>query len=421
MSDSAAEETSTIDEKKETSSSNNSLPNYTKFAKSLLIVVLVVVYFCISSYVLMLCKIAQTNILPTDVGCFPYTSNLPKLAADVPTNIFTMTAEDDSEKSMKLSIPYEWNKTYNIFDTMRKYKEGKKSFFLIQYFIAIFESVASSNFAIFNYIFNALNQVPELWVVLFGPLVLGTVTSVVTVINFVFIFFYWWWYHMSWFFKRNGDGNGDGGAWENVELASSPVDFACGVALCVVFAIVLFVCVPSVIWFSWMTVLFVLLCLASMSANFSTNETKKIGLTAIIMQLFSFHKISIVSVLCIVIVASAFSNLGNVPGLIAFAIVVLMVLRIIPNQLFQAGDFAAKLSAVTDMKQATKDCSATLSESKSKSSHGWFYRLISLFFGGGGGGSSSPSQSGGGSGSGGIYKNMSIAKALKKLNAKHRV
>ena len=69
---------------------------------------------------------------------------------------------------MKLNIPYDkYNSKNTILDTLRKYKNSPSSYFLVNYFISIFEALVSTNFAIFNYIFNVLNQIPEIIIVLF--------------------------------------------------------------------------------------------------------------------------------------------------------------------------------------------------------------------------------------------------------------
>jgi hypothetical protein len=87
MSDS--NDTSAIDEKKIESEGGTTSkdPNYGKFLSSLLIIVFVLIYFSFSSFILYACKIAQSNVLPTDINCYPYTDNKPEITS-VETNIF---------------------------------------------------------------------------------------------------------------------------------------------------------------------------------------------------------------------------------------------------------------------------------------------------------------------------------------------
>ena len=126
---SESNDTSTIDEKKIESEGGTTKdsPSYGKFLSSLLIIVFVIFYFFISSYVLYACKIAQSNILPTDTNCFPYTDNKPEITS-IDTNIFK-TLFSDPALSAKLNIPYDnYNSKISILDTLRKYKDSPSSF-----------------------------------------------------------------------------------------------------------------------------------------------------------------------------------------------------------------------------------------------------------------------------------------------------
>ena len=83
-------DTSAIDEKKgeDTESEDNFEKDIGKFLVSLLIIVVgLLIYFSLGSSVLYACKIAQSNILPTDTNCSPYTDNEPEIKS-IETNIF---------------------------------------------------------------------------------------------------------------------------------------------------------------------------------------------------------------------------------------------------------------------------------------------------------------------------------------------
>ena len=103
---SESNDTSTIDEKKIESEGGTTKdsPSYGKFLASLLIIVFVLIYFGISSYVLYACKIAQSNLLPTDIDCFPYTDNQPEITP-IETNIFKTTLRHNCCKSAFTDAP----------------------------------------------------------------------------------------------------------------------------------------------------------------------------------------------------------------------------------------------------------------------------------------------------------------------------
>jgi len=386
-------DTSVIDEKKtesEGGSSDNN-PSYGKFLMSLLIIVFVLIYFSISSYVLYACKIAQSNVLPTDINCSPYTDNEPDIKS-IETNIFK-TIFSDPPLSMKLNIPYDkYNSKNTILDTLRKYKDSSSSYFLVNYFISIFEALVSKNFAIFNYIFNVLNQIPEVIIVLFGPLILSFIAPFVGLFDSVYVFFYLWFYNMSWFFKKNTNPEAKGKpVWEDVTIVE-PISYSCAIALVILFTILLFATAPY-IWFSFISVFFVLFTMISYKGKMNQ---KDVNIFNIFLDILKFYKIFIISIICFFVTTSAFVNLGIVPGLFSLVVLGCIYFNVIPINLFAPINETNLTSIVSD-EQALKDsCTSQNSSSQDtkKAKHGFLYNTI---FG---------EQTGG------------IGKQLKKINKK---
>ena len=130
---SESSDTSAIDEKKkeETSSSTNGdyIQNIGSFLSSVIVMfIAVTVYYTGSGLLLYACKLAQSNILPTDIHCSPYTDSEPNIQP-IKTNIFTTGG--DNPLSMKLSFPYnEYNSKNYIIDMFRDYKNEPRSNFL---------------------------------------------------------------------------------------------------------------------------------------------------------------------------------------------------------------------------------------------------------------------------------------------------
>ena len=85
-----------IDDKKTestTSNNGNYVSNIGSFLLTVFIIFLIiVVYYASSGLVLYACKLAQSNILPTDIHCFPYTETKPDIQP-IQTNIFTTFTE----------------------------------------------------------------------------------------------------------------------------------------------------------------------------------------------------------------------------------------------------------------------------------------------------------------------------------------
>ena len=82
------------------------------------------IYYTGSGLILYACKLAQSNILPTDIHCSPYTDSKPNIQP-IKTNIFSTGG--DNPLSMKLSFPYnEYNSKNYIIDMFREYKNEPK-------------------------------------------------------------------------------------------------------------------------------------------------------------------------------------------------------------------------------------------------------------------------------------------------------
>jgi len=223
MSDS--NDTSIIDEKKEQDSSSNSTESYaskvTGFLYSVItIFVIILLYFSSSSLILFVCKIAQSNILPSEPNCAPYTDTQPSInPSPIQTNIFTTFT--DPEMSMKMEIPYDINSKNKIIEIFKNYKEKSSSNFLANYFISISESILQFNYSAINTIMNLMNNtLPEPAIVGVGPIICGFLYAFGALINTLY-FIYLWFINMSWFFKTNTNDTGNGKPqWEEVTITS---------------------------------------------------------------------------------------------------------------------------------------------------------------------------------------------------------
>ena len=382
---SESNDSSAIDEKKiESEGGTTNGPNYGKFVMSLFIIVFVLIYFGFSSFILYGCKIAQSNVLPTDTNCYPYTDNKPNITP-IETNIFT-TLFTEKLLSMKLNIPYDLNSKNSILDTIRQYKTGESSHFLMNYFIAIFEALVSANFSIFNYVFNGLNKLPEIITVLLGPIILGFIMPLITLFNCLYGFCLWF-LKMSWFFKKNTNEESSGKPiWEDVTFLE-PFNYGCAIGLIILFTILLFISAPYV-WFTLISMCFVLFTISSYTGKMNN---KNVGLLTIFSDILKFYKISIITIICIFIISSAFANLGTTSGLIGIGVLFLIWYGLISVNLFNSINPENLTPLVSDEQAVKGICS---SQKDKKSGHGLLYNWV---FG----------QKGG-----------NIGKELKKLNKK---
>lgn len=379
-------DTENLDKKKQstTTSKNTSTSNIIVYLKSVLhTIVLLIIYFILGAIVLYECKLAQSNILPTDLECYPYTETYPEIQK-IFTNIFVTNT--DPQESVKLSFPYDkYNSKYGILDMFRKYKEKHDSNFLVNYFILILEGLIGYSNNALSAFYNFLNGTPEIFIVLFGPIISLFYFSLVPFFG-LFVLIYYYFYAMKWFFKENANTSSTGKPnWKEVNLLD-PFRYFSSYFLVFVFFILFWVLlftfmplIPFIIFF---------ICLFSSFGYKGEINNDKVSLSHIIKNIFKYYKLTIVIIFTIFIVLSAFSNLGTTAGVFSILVVVLMYFNIIPIKLFEANK-PTNLTPVTSFEQAEKKCTAAPSKPKS---------FLNNFFD--------------------VQKGGSLSKELKKLNKK---
>jgi len=363
-------DTSAIDEKKIDDSTNSA----TSFASSiqgfvislLTIIIIIILYFSSSSLILFLCKLAQTNVLPTEPNCAPYTDNKPNIEK-IQTNIFTTFT--DPEMSMKLEIPYdEKNSKFAIIDMFKEYKDKPSSNFLANYFISIIESILQFDYSAVNTIMNFLNGMPESLIIGLGPIIVGFLFAFGVLFNALY-FIYLWFANMYWFFKTNSNDTGEGKpTWEDVTLIT-PFDWASSIGLVILFIILFFVAFPFISFIPFVTIFY---CFFSCLLYKGILNGKSITALTIIKEVLKYYKITIVSIISVFLVLLAFSKLGTVPGVFSIITVLCIYWGVISIDIFKPIS-ETNLSTSVSYDQAKKTCSA---KPASKESHGFLYNLL---------------------------------------------
>jgi hypothetical protein len=365
-----------------------SINNIGSFLISILITVLLIVgYFIFGSIILYECKLAQSNIMPTNLECYPYTeANLE--IHPVSTNIFITNTEPP--ESVKLSFPYDKYNSKNIFlDFFRKYKEQPRSNFLINYIIAILEGLINySNNALTSF-FNLLNGLPEILIIIFGPIFSTIYFGLVPIVG-IFVFIYHYFSEMSWFFKENTSTNSNKPNWTNINLFE-PVIYGSALFLVFIFFILFWILLFTIT--PILSIIIFYICFFMSLAYKGEIDGKKITIFTIIQDIFKYYKVTMTIIISVMIVLSAYSHLGVLPGVFSILTVLLIYFKFIPINIFESIK-ATNLSPLSSFEQATKKCNPV---------HGYkpktFSELFGNFF--------DVNQKGGG-----------IGRELKKLNKK---
>jgi hypothetical protein len=346
-------ETSAIDEKKgeDTESEENFGKDIGKFLVSLLIIVLgLLIYFSLGSSVLYACKIAQSNILPTDENCMPYESREPNIQP-IQINIFE-TMFKDPALSQKISFPYSKNNKNTILDILRDYKQKPDSHYLANYFISIMESLFTFNFSALNTFLNLLNQTPEFLILIFGPIIMMVYTSIILFIEFFYVI-YLWFYKMSWFFSENLN-TGDTGKpkWES---SLGPIQVFTGSLLVVLFVVIFLVGLLLIPFIPFIAPLIMMISVFTILSCKGEMNNKVVSVLSIITDVFKYNKITVTSVITFFVILCAFATLGGLAGGVSIFTVALIYFGILSIDIFNPIN-EDHLSKVVSYDQAKKTC-----------------------------------------------------------------
>jgi hypothetical protein len=361
-------DTEEIDKKKQTNKSTfntktQSLKNIGSFLISLLVTILyIIIYFTFSSTVLYECKLAQSNIVPTNLDCYPYTHNNPDIQKIV-TDIFITTTKP--QESVKLQFPYDLFKNSNnmILDMFRNYKENTDANFFIMYLIELFEGLFYYSNNAITYFFNFLNGLPEILIVLFSPILTFFYFLLVPIIGSLY-FIYIYFIKMSWFFKTNTTDpkSNNKPMWKDVGLWEQPMSYIFAlIFVCIFFWIFVFLllfmfAIPLLIAGVFFICLF--MTFGYKGEIIEGNDKKKVSITTIIYETFKYYKVTISVIFAIMLVSKSFNMLGALAGVFALFVILLIYFKFIKINIFESiKDATYSKSLLANSGQATKTCS----------------------------------------------------------------
>jgi len=354
-------------------------------------ILIIVVYFTSSGIILYACKLAQSNILPTDINCSPYTEDKVNITP-VTSNIFSSSLFDDPQLSMKINFPYNDKNKKNIFlDWLRKKKTQPKASYSSLYFISIIEGLIVFFNSSFNTVLGLLNEyIPEVIIVLFGPLLMIPVTNVIFILANVYVVILWI-TKSSWFFKRNL--NADAGSqpkqlpdWKTITLDDSILSYLFSFWLAstviVIGIIILIIFFPFISILPTITFLLTLFSALSYNGEITEEDNKKsqVGVGGIILRLIKYYKVIFMSTISFFITMSAFGKLGTIEGCWSIGIALLIFFGILTIDVFKSTNQPAMSGLVSNEQAMKTPCPVKEDFVDPKS--GMFYKLSHPFKGG---------------------------------------
>lgn len=321
---------------------------------TLVMCVAIVVYFGFSGALLYTCKLGQSNILPTDSKCEPYTDyKLEFPLKEKQINIFTDTFINP-KNSMKLSFPHdEFNLSNKLLDMFRDYKNEPESNFLANYFISIAEALIQFFYVCINFTLNMMNQLPEVVIILFGIPIVSIISSILLIVSNLYVVFLWF-ANMKWFFKSNENNKSGPPKWEDVPLISFNFCIACW--LVIIFFIIFFF---GLGFFPFITSILWSYCSLSCLSYKSVFNGNTAGVFTIIQDVFKYYKVTIMTIFSLIVVSNALATLGPIPGVFSLITILLIYFGLFGISIYKPVDmeiYKEKLSPVTDYEQAIKRC-----------------------------------------------------------------
>jgi hypothetical protein len=318
-------------------------------------IITILFYFSASGLVLFVCKVAQSNILPTDDKCTPYADgkiNVEKIK----TNIFTSST--DPKMSMKLEIPYDYkndyinNSKYFLINMIKKYKDNPKSHYLVNYLISIVEPLMQLDYTFINFTMTWLNFLPEYLIVYLGPIIVAGLMVICFILNVIY-FCYLWFANLGWMFKININFTGVGKPWwQSVPIFISPTKWFLSLLLMIIVILIFFFGTKYL-----MVIPFAVLsyCIITCVLYAGLLNGKNVLSPLIVIELFKYYKLLIISLIIFSVIPLAFLQLGILPGIVLVIILIICYCQVKDFEIFKPTP-EINLSGSVGNEQAKRTC-----------------------------------------------------------------
>lgn len=318
-------------------------------------IITILLYFSSSALVLFVCKVAQSNILPTDEKCAPYTNGKVEVEK-IQTNIFTSCT--NPKMSMKLEIPNDYknnylnNSKYPVIDFIRKYKDKPKSHFLVNYFISIIEPLMQLDYTFINLTMNLMNILPEYLIVYLGPFIVGGLIFICFILN-VMYFCYLWFANLGWMFKTNINITGVGKPWwETLPTFISPFKILFSLILFIVFILIFFFGLKQLVFIPGIVLSY---CVMTSILYAGLLNGKDVTVISIIIEIFKYYKLLIITLIIFSVIPLAFLKLGIVAGIVLLITIIIFYCQVKDFEIFKPAP-ETNLSASVINEQAKRKC-----------------------------------------------------------------
>jgi len=153
----------------------------------------------VGACVLYSCRVAQSNILPTDINCFPFTDTLGDKPAEIGIDINIMYDSSSQQKvSEKIKFPFDENillvkgNPGNYIIKYLKWISKPGTFSFSEYILKTCKDSIVNSIFLFDGFYTLLNSIlPESFIFVFGLFLVMFVAMFIFIINIFYCFYLW--------------------------------------------------------------------------------------------------------------------------------------------------------------------------------------------------------------------------------------
>jgi hypothetical protein len=367
-----------IDKKKEenstsTSSSDKSIgTTIAGFIGTILgFIILILIILFSGSLLLFSCKVGQSNVLPTEKDCFPYTMNSLNLS-EIDINANLSSVEKDIY-SQKVKFLYEDNKTNKFLEYLTHMTEAPTQSGFVMYLLSIFKELFSLNYQVYNSFLNFINSsVSESFIIFFMPIVLFLSSPFILLglflMNYLF-FYYYYFSKMSWLFKQNVNEDKKGKQdWKDITISQiSSYSLASFLVFVLVILLIISFFVPVPIVGGLIAIILIYVIGTSMMmVGKNTSINKDYTFFSTLVDTTKYHQSTIMYIMTILVILTSFTKLGSIGGLCSLIIFIMFYYQLIPIPIYTSSK-PENLSPLVSYEQAKKICEEIIEPPKKRS------------------------------------------------------
>ena len=312
MSDS--NDTSTIDEMNAENNGTSTNVNISGFLTSFITGLFgIYIYYKIGSLLVYASAISCSCELPTDTNLPPYDVSAVNSLKSKPVPIF-------DDKSTIQFPNYTDNLKYFFIDSARNTKKnyaGTETWtsHMCDFFITIYESLFSLNYSVIQLIYKFINKlgIPQIVILLLGPLCLFASIVILFIINWIYLLFVW--ITSLPIFIRNNAGLTE-------ELVGYWSIFALFIVLIICAIFVFPIAIPLFLVMTLVSFSFILYK-GTVTGNIKGRVNGPVGAGDILSGFLENYPRTLFLFLCLYLISIFFQNLGSIAG---FASIVLSIL-----------------------------------------------------------------------------------------------